>query len=381
MAIQEYEKNSERLFKVIVRVRSKQHRHLRSQKCQSGIKSRREAEKIERQLARVAHTNLSAKENRDICFGTLIDKWELALRQGTGSMRMLVKTTQEDYVYVLRSFASDWFKRPVDQISGADVRDVLEQIHTDGKSRDRQKRFKTAIDGIYKWGIETRQIKGVHFSPSKGVSLIGRIVEKPPEILTIAEIRLLMSKAREMRHSWYPVWAMALLTGCRCGELYSLKWTDVDFEQKRIQISRSYNKRTRTYGPTKAGYWRDVPINADLEKLLKELKLSGGSGEFVLPHHSMWSKYQQAAVLRQFCTEIGISSVKFHTLRACFATQLLKDSVAPSVVMKVCGWKDLKTMQRYVRMAGIEVEGATNSLKIMPDEMVYGRVVEMFDPK
>ncbi len=65
---------------------------------------------------------------------------------------------------------------------------------------------------------------------------------------------------------------------------------------------------------------------------------------------------------------------------ACFATQLLRDNIAPVVVMKICGWKDLKTMQRYVRLAGIEIEGATEKLKILPPKDVMGRVVELFQP-
>ena len=88
----------------------------------------------------------------------------------------------------------------------------------------------------------------------------------------------------------------------------------------------------------------------------------------------------QAQILRQFCEGCGITSVKFHTLRACFGTQLIKDGVAPAVVMKMAGWKDLKTMQRYIRLAGIEVKGATNGLKLLPEAEVMGRVVSLFRP-
>jgi len=35
--------------------------------------------------------------------------------------------------------------------------------------------------------------------------------------------------------------------------------------------------------------------------------------------------------------------------------------------MKVCGWKDLDTMGRYIRLAGIDELGATDSLKILPN--------------
>lgn len=46
--------------------------------------------------------------------------------------------------------------------------------------------------------------------------------------------------------------------------------------------------------------------------------------------------------------------------------------------MKICGWRNLKTMQRYVRLAGVEIEGATDTLKILPPAQVMERVVELF---
>jgi hypothetical protein len=48
--------------------------------------------------------------------------------------------------------------------------------------------------------------------------------------------------------------------------------------------------------------------------------------------------------------------------------------------MKVGGWKDLKTMQRYIRFAGIEVEGATEGLKFLSDRDVMDRAVALFKP-
>ena len=44
-------------------------------------------------------------------------------------------------------------------------------------------------------------------------------------------------------------------------------------------------------------------------------------------------------------------------------------------------WKDLETMQRYVRMAGIEVVGATEKLKILSDSTVMGEVINLFTLK
>lgn len=76
---------------------------------------------------------------------------------------------------------------------------------------------------------------------------------------------------------------------------------------------------------------------------------------------------------------MGSPQLKFHTLRACFATQLLADGVEMTKVMKIGGWKDIKTMQIYLRLAGIDEQGATDGLRFLPsDEAIMGHVVELF---
>ena len=104
--------------------------------------------------------------------------------------------------------------------------------------------------------------------------------------------------------------------------------------------------------------------------------------DYVLPHHYDWTIGLQAQVLRAFCKSNGLPSVRFHTLRACFATQLISSGIPSTVVMKIAGWKDLKTMQRYVRMAGIDEAGATETLRFLPTpEAVMEHVVNIVDYK
>ncbi len=53
-----------------------------------------------------------------------------------------------------------------------------------------------------------------------------------------------------------------------------------------------------------------------------------------------------------------------------------------TVVMKICGWQDIATMQRYVRLAGVEEAGATECLRFLPsEEAVMEKVVSIFDYK
>lgn len=164
--------------------------------------------------------------------------------------------------------------------------------------------------------------------------------------------------AQASGHEWFPIWALDLLTGMRNGELYALRWLNKGL----LTVQRSYNKRTGEFKSTKAGYWRTVPISKELEALLRKLKLCD---EFVLPRIKEWNQGQQAKTLKAYCREIKIPEIKFHTLRACFATQLIADGVEAIKVMNVCGWQDLKTMSRYLRLSRIEEKGVTDRLRLL----------------
>ncbi len=85
--------------------------------------------------------------------------------------------------------------------------------------------------------------------------------------------------------------------------------------------------------------------------------------DFILPRLAEWRQGQQAKVLKQFCGSISLTPINFHTLRACFATRLISEGVEAIKVMKVCGWMDLKTMARYVRLAGVEERGGDGRFK------------------
>ena len=244
----------------------------------------------------------------------------------------------------------------------------------EGRSKAFQKRLKNTINMIFNWAIEERVIRGVHHSPVYGVKIVFK-QDKRPEILKGDEIRKLLYEAKAQKHEWYFIWAMALLTGMRNGELYSIRWADVDLENKMIKVERSYNFRIGKFKDTKAGYWRSVPISSELKSLILEIKMCSKS-EFVLPRLTFWRERRQAFVLKEFCRSIGLSEIRFHTLRACFATQLIGSGVEPVKVMKICGWKDLKTLAIYLRLSGVDEQGATEGLCFLPKD--EGNITRLF---
>lgn len=351
-------------FSVYVNIRSKVMPHIRCQKRIKGLKTKAEAVRKEKQLIKDLSQKIAQEEGHGFTWRVVITKWAAEVAQPSYIEKSYSPTTIRDYVSMLTLWTRDWLDRPASQISKGDGRIVLDKVIAEGRSRAFQKRVKNTINMIYNWAIEMRIIRGVLHSPVYGLKVTIK-QDMRPEILKTHEIRKLLYEAKVQDHEWYYVWAMALLTGMRNGELFALKWEDVDFEGAIIKVERSFNFKTGDYKDTKAGYWRSVPISSELRSLLVSIERTSTSG-FVLPRLVLWNGGKQAKILKMFCKSIGLPEIRFHTLRACFATQLIGSGVEPVKVMKICGWKDLKTLGVYLRLAGIDERGVTEGLNFLP---------------
>jgi len=378
MAISSYKNNTETLYKIRVQIRSSRFPSIRCSEQISGVKSESEAKKIELKLLKECQRTISEKElQRNISglsWGEVLEKWHSYQSEVCVKFGGLTQLVLDDYYGGMKKWMSRFQFMSCADISTFQLMEVFNEMASAGVSSGHRLKIRRNIKSVFDFGIKNGSIRLLK-NPTFDLIIKKNEESKKPEILTISEIRKLIEIAFATNHSWRHIWAMALLTGMRNGELFALKWTDVDWENKLITVSQSYNCRLRTISSTKAGYWRDVPISQDCLRLLENLKSITGSQVFLLPRLTNWNKGIQAKVLRTFCIENGLPSVRFHTLRACFGTQLLRQGVSSAVVMKIAGWKDLKTMQRYIRLAGVEVSGATDKLEILPPEEIAAKVV------
>lgn len=380
MSIAEYidPVSGEKRFKIRVRRASSVQAGLELDKRQKGFKTHEAAEKAERKLHIVVERELVETERKGNRWSTLVDEWELAARGGTDIFqKQLSPNTVDDYTIVIRAHCKDWMELHATEIDRTRAWKTLDCVERE-VSISRRKRLRTSIETVYRWAILSGRLLNMKSLPTEGFKGNATEEEKMPEILNLGQIRNLLKYARNIGHLWYRHWALALFTGMRSGELYALQWDQVDLENNLIYVHRNWTSKTE-FGPTKGRYWRAIPIgNEQVLGVLKELKELAGDSKFVLHHFECWARGGQAKILRTFCDGCGMPSIKFHTLRACWATQLIRDRVAPAVVMKMGGWKDADTMQRYIRYAGIEVEGGTVSLKLLPEAEVLERAVELF---
>lgn len=376
MSITSYIENEKTFYKVYVNICSTKYPEIREQSRRKGFETIEAAKAEEKKILRKLTASVAEQELLGSSWGVLINRWENAKLDDRH--KEYAPTTVKDYASILRKWTQIWHKRSVVELNKGDVKDVLKLMETEGCSRKYQNNVKNIINLVYDWGIEEKLVKTTSPSPARGVEAFGRKAEPVPDIYTLDEIRKLMFTAKMREHPWYPIWVMAVSTGMRSGELHALTWSDVDLSNRRITVSKSFSNRMDLVKSTKGGYWRTVPISPELHNFLFNLKKDNGDREHVLPRFRDWDKGEQARVLRTFCIGVGLPSIRFHALRACFATQLLGDGIKADRVMKICGWKELNTMQRYIRLAGIDEMGATDNLRFLSEDDQVAESISTF---
>jgi len=279
--------------------------------------------------------------------------------------------TFENYKLCLNKYTIPlWEERFMEDITTKEIRSLMMDKLSD-KSNHHKKSFKKHLNAVFKCAVEEGHIQrnpvpDFHFKTS----------EKNRKVLTEMQASALLKRAKEMNCEWYPHWAMAVYTGMRNGELYALTWDKVNLEQRTLLVDCSWSNK-EGYKSTKSGDDRVVEIAPALLTLLKQLKLQSGDSEYVLPRLTKWDKGEQARELRRFLQGMGMPVINFHDLRATWATIMMGRGIEPYKVACMAGWKDLKTMNRYVREAGVFIKGITDDLELHDPNHDEGKVLNL----
>lgn len=359
--IKHYFENNKKYFEVHVAVRNKFKKIISRKK--SGITSEREAKQVEFQL--------KTELNRIVSIDSIWtwSKWsEEVLRRVRIKFK---KATVINYEAYLKNWIpASWCNILISEINTDDIYNVINASSVK-LSPVSQGSFLKIIRRIFQEACEEGLINK---NPAKNVFI--KITEPVKKVLTTNEVDTLLKKAKDLNHRFYPIWCFAVKTGMRSGEMYALLWSDIDFERNLVSVSKQWTKKDGVTS-TKSGDNRVVPISNDLKQFLIELK-KGSNREHVLPRISEWTNAEQAKVLREFCSGIGITEVKFHDLRATFITNMLSQGVSLVKVMSIVGHKKMETTDIYLRLSGVDLKNTTEVLSYkLPNEIEADNVIKV----
>lgn len=317
-----------------------------------GVRSESEAKKVYNEL--VILTDRKFNERQIPTWDKLLDEYFEHLLNVD-----ITNTTRYNREKLLRYHTLPaWENKPVNLVLHSEILNLLNLRFKENKESYR-KTFIKFVRGVFDYAVEQQYITR---NPTPKLKF--KIAKKIKAVLNQEQIEMLLRKAQEQDWPWYPHYACALYLGLRNGELFALKWENVNLENRQVLVNCSWSSKDG-FKSTKSGHDRIVEIPRPLIPLLQELKLKSAESDFVLPRLGRWDRGEQAYDLRMFLKSNGMQEVSFHNLRASWATMMLNRGADPARIMIMGGWSDLKTMMIYIRKAGLDIKGSTSVLDDM----------------
>lgn len=186
-------------------------------------------------------------------------------------------------------------------------------------------------------------------SPLARLKLLAESPARQPKLEMEDEVKLLQDSSVWLR----PAIRLALVTGCRQGELLALRWKHINFEKGLVIIEDS-----------KSGDSRRVPLHpALLEELRKRRGTPAGfvvknskGGE--LSRHSIHKAFQRAT------KKAGLEDLRFHDLRHVAASRMLEQGAPLPVVQSFLGHKTLAMSSRYTHTNWKTLSGFVSGLPV-----------------
>lgn len=185
--------------------------------------------------------------------------------------------------------------------------------------------------------VSTNELVGTRMQRSKRE-------KKQANIPAETEIKSLLVKAEELPAPYGLYIRMAVLTGCRAGELRGLEWRHVLFDAGKIVIDQRAEQNGEIGKPKSEDGNREIPIPPALLKRLKENWMAAGrpNDGFIfklldgkLLDHDNFSARHWRPMLKK----LGIS-LRFHDLRHYHASWLIKAGVPITEVSRRLGHSD-----------------------------------------
>ncbi|RJO74439.1 MAG: site-specific integrase [Myxococcales bacterium] len=234
---------------------------------------------------------------------------------------------------MLNHLLQDFGDMALSKITPWHIEQVKHRLRQKGLSGPRVNRYLACLSGLFHraedWGL----------AAANPVRRVRRFRENPGRLryLSREEIpRLLAACEPEVKRAAM----LALATGMRRGEIFALRWEDVNLTAGIIHVTNS-----------KSGARREIPFCREMQEALRSWQMDAVS-ELVLTRKDgrPYGTRMRKAWLRA-CEKAGLAGLRFHDLRHTFASHLVMAGQNLLAVQELLGHKDLAMTRRYSHLA------------------------------
>lgn len=244
------------------------------------------------------------------------------------------------------------------------ARDLLSQKYRPNTVRATLRPLGTCLSWAVRQGL-------IPHSPAKGIELPRR--ETSLESLCKDEAgRLLLLSEQRARESESLLWwsravaiALALRLGLRRGEIFGLRWHDIDLSNGKLTVARSYRLSP------KSGVVRHLPLPASIRPLLRDWQslCPATRDRLVCPvlHDENWGMSSRRAShgLRSLLAAAKCQPLSrgWHALRHTFASQFVMQGGNILTLQKLLGHADIAMTLVYSHLAPDFLAGELDRLR------------------
>ncbi len=211
----------------------------------------------------------------------------------------------------------------------------------------------SALATVYSWAVREGLVQT---NPCRGV-------ERPKartllEYLSKEDVKRLLTHTAKHRPKVHPMLATALHLGLRKGELFGLRWRDLDLETRRLDIMRSYRTLPKGSKP------RHLRIPTVLVPILREWQrhCPNTPEALVFPvcyRTPRMGKVKDMLGIEELLQGAGCPRMErpWHAMRHTFASHFVMSGGSILALQKILGHSDLKMTLIYAHLAPDYLEG------------------------
>lgn len=260
----------------------------------------------------------------------------------------------------------------ISKLSCDDIQYMINDLK-DKYSYSTIKKAYEALNACLKYAVKKRDLQ---YNPAECVVLPKNLKRKKSDInyFNTDQIEKIKEEAERCYKTGKRVYRIGeiivflLNTGMRIGEALALKWSDIDFENHKVNVRKNvvyvkerskdlhnisgYSYREQTSTKTKSGS-RIIPLNSASMKALISLKGLNGKYKFVFSTATGNRIYSRNVdrMFRSILKRCNIKETGIHALRHTFASQLFAKGVDVKTVSELLGHSEIGiTYDTYIHL-------------------------------
>jgi integrase len=219
--------------------------------------------------------------------------------------------------------------------------------------------------GSHKWSPATKnRYKNVFGKTFKIALADGKVTSNPARMVeqraeNNVRIRFLLDdEEKRLREAilrrfpmHMPEFDVALNTGMRKSEQYSLEWSEVSLTRRRIRLTK-----------TKNGSNREIPLNKTCVKAFEELHATRPHNGRIFQSKFGSDLNNPRAWFELAVEEAKVPNLRWHDLRHSFISRLIMKDVNLRTVQELAGHKTISMTTRYAHLAPEHNQAAIEKL-------------------